>query len=135
MVQRTNKGQFVKGQSGNLAGRTPNATDVKVLAKQHTKEAVETLVKIMRSPKAGYPARVSAASALLDRGWGRVGPEVATTVVNSNPILRIEFIKAVNGKPASDMLALPASGNPQLPAIVEPRQKLPAVAPFCVPRH
>jgi hypothetical protein len=39
------------------------------------------------------------------RRW--VGPEVATTAVNSNPILRIEFIKAVNGKPASDMLALP----------------------------
>jgi hypothetical protein len=43
--------KWVKGQSGN--------------------EAVQTLVTIMNDPAAAPSARTSAASAILDRGWGR----------------------------------------------------------------
>jgi hypothetical protein len=74
MVQRNKSGQFVPGQSGNVNGRTPNANNVKTLARRYTKETIETLVRIMRSKKAGYPARVAASAELLNRGWGRVGP-------------------------------------------------------------
>jgi hypothetical protein len=42
-----------------------------VLARAHTREAIETLVSIMSSPKAAPAARVSAANALLDRGYGK----------------------------------------------------------------
>ena len=37
----------------------------------HTGEAIKTLVSIMTNPKAAPAARVSAANALLDRGYGK----------------------------------------------------------------
>jgi len=37
----------------------------------HTKKAVKTLAAIMNEPRAPYAARVAAAEALLDRGWGK----------------------------------------------------------------
>ncbi len=49
--------------------RTP--TDIKSLARTHTKSALATLAHIMRQKKAPAAARVAAAQALLDRGWGR----------------------------------------------------------------
>ena len=62
---------FAKGKSGNPGGRPKRDRDVTVLAKQHTKVAVETLINIARDKKEAGAARVSASVALLDRGWGR----------------------------------------------------------------
>jgi hypothetical protein len=45
--------------------------EVKELARAHTGEAIETLVSIMTNPKSAPAARVSAANALLDRGYGK----------------------------------------------------------------
>ena len=45
--------------------------EVRELARAHTGEAVQTLVSIMTNPKAAPAARVSAANALLDRGYGK----------------------------------------------------------------
>jgi hypothetical protein len=44
---------------------------VKELARAHTSQAIETLVSIMTNHKAAPAARVSAANALLDRGYGK----------------------------------------------------------------
>ena len=45
--------------------------EVKELARAHTGEAIGTLVSIMTNPKYAPAARVSAANALLDRGYGK----------------------------------------------------------------
>jgi hypothetical protein len=45
--------------------------EVKELARAHTSKAIETLVSIMTNPKSADAARVSAANALLDRGYGK----------------------------------------------------------------
>jgi hypothetical protein len=63
--------QFQKGQSGCPTGKPPIIAELRELARKHTKESVETLVEVMRDVKASATARVSAASHLLDRGWGR----------------------------------------------------------------
>ena len=60
-----------KGQSGNPGGRPKEIAEVKELAREYTGKAVETLVSIMSDPKAPPAARVSAANALLDRGYGK----------------------------------------------------------------
>ena len=64
-------GMFKPGQSGNPAGRPKVDESVRDLARFHTKDAVETLAQICGNRKASDSARVQAATALLDRGWGK----------------------------------------------------------------
>jgi hypothetical protein len=45
--------------------------EIASLARMHTRNAVRTLAAIMNEPHAPYAARVAAAEALLDRGWGK----------------------------------------------------------------
>jgi hypothetical protein len=46
-------------------------TEIRSLARSHTRTALNVLVRIMRSTDATAAARVSAANAILDRGWGK----------------------------------------------------------------
>ena len=46
-------------------------TEIRSLARSHTRTAIAVLVGIMRSKDATTAARVSAANAILDRGWGK----------------------------------------------------------------
>ncbi len=64
-----NKRYTVQGSSG-LDGSKPN-THVKVFARPYTEEAVLTLAEIMRDTDAPPAVRVSAASQLIDRAWGK----------------------------------------------------------------
>ncbi|WP_426614669.1 hypothetical protein [Bradyrhizobium sp. McL0616] len=57
-----------------VARRTSKArtlTEIRSLARSHTKTAISVLVGVMRSDDATPAARVSAANAILDRGWGK----------------------------------------------------------------
>jgi hypothetical protein len=68
--KRGERGKWLPGQSPNPGGRPRVIGDVRNLARQHTDTAIEALVTIATSGQA-EAARVSAAQALLDRGWGR----------------------------------------------------------------
>jgi hypothetical protein len=46
-------------------------TEIRSLARSHTRTALNVLVRVMRSKDATATARVSAANAILDRGWGK----------------------------------------------------------------
>ncbi|MDB5579778.1 MAG: hypothetical protein JWR80_4954 [Bradyrhizobium sp.] len=46
-------------------------TEIHSLARSHTRTALKVLVGVMRSEDATPAARVSAANAILDRGWGK----------------------------------------------------------------
>jgi hypothetical protein len=46
-------------------------TEIRSLARTHTRTAINALVGVMKAKDATHAARVSAATAILDRGWGR----------------------------------------------------------------
>ena len=69
---------YKKGQSGNPRGRPKRDAEVSELARVHTAEALETLASVMRNTKAPASARVSAASAILDRGHGKAPQHITT---------------------------------------------------------
>jgi hypothetical protein len=46
-------------------------TEIRSLARSHTRTALNILVQVMRNKDATPAARVSAANAILDRGWGK----------------------------------------------------------------
>ena len=50
--------------------------DLAELARTHSAEAVQTLAEIMRSRAASNKDRISAANALLDRGFGKAPQQV-----------------------------------------------------------
>lgn len=70
-------------------GKLP--TDVKALARVHTATALNVLAKVMAADSAPPAARVAAATAILNRGWGQphqsvdLTAEVVTTKVIRTP--------------------------------------------------
>jgi hypothetical protein len=69
-VPRCSDGRWAPGSSPNPSGRPRVVKDIRDLARQHSQAAIKTLVDIAENGKQ-EAARVSAASALLDRGYGR----------------------------------------------------------------
>lgn len=53
--------------------------DIRSLARSHTTSAIRVLAGIMNETKAPSAARVAAAQALLDRGWGKAPQSMEIT--------------------------------------------------------
>ena len=77
---------FQPGTSGNPGGRPKGLSDVIALAREHTELAITTLVDIAKQTKAAPAARVAAASALLDRGWGKPAQAIQATTTNASAV-------------------------------------------------
>jgi hypothetical protein len=56
-------------------------TEIRSLARSYTRTAINVLVGVMRSKDATHTARLAAANAILDRGWGKA-PQSLETVEN-----------------------------------------------------
>ena len=86
---------FKKGKSGNPGGRPKETHDVKLLAREHTAEAIERLVEWMRSDNA--KASVSACNAILNRGYGTPAQSMELTGKDGDALIpdsTSEFDKA-----------------------------------------
>jgi hypothetical protein len=111
---------FKKGQSGNPGGRPKVVAEVKELAREHTGKAIETLVSIMTNTKGAPAARVSAANALLDRGYGKP-PQHITGDVAASYVARLpeparsaeEWIASLGDIQNKRLLSGPTCGQAQ----------------------
>ena len=65
-----------KGQSGNPGGRIRNMGELEKLARSYTVDAINALHEICIDANQSAAARVSAASAILDRGYGKPRQDV-----------------------------------------------------------
>ena len=80
---------FRPGVSGNPAGRPKRpdtiearrvVADVKSAARELTPVAMDTLERAMTDQKAPWAAKITAAIAVLDRGWGKPQQTVSANV-------------------------------------------------------
>jgi hypothetical protein len=87
--RRRGPGQpFPRGVSGNPGGRPKALADVQELARTYTPAAIKALGDALSSPR----ERVAAATALLDRAWGKPTAHIAGD--DSAGPLRYEFVWA-----------------------------------------
>ncbi len=76
---------FQKGVSGNPGGRPKVLGDVQELAREQSPHAINTLAEIMHNEKTPPAARVAAANALLDRGYGKPTQPISKTLAKVEP--------------------------------------------------
>ena len=65
---------------------------IKALARRHTRAAIKVLAGIMNQADGPATARVSAAQALLDRGWGKACQPLAGDEDGLAVLARIERV-------------------------------------------
>jgi hypothetical protein len=78
------------GVSGNPGGRPRKHIDVEILAQAHAPQAIQTLVRALDNPR----LCVAAATALLDRGFGRPKQQISG---DANKPLVVDFKWADGG--------------------------------------
>ena len=105
---RDSKGRYEAGVSGNPLGRPRAILSIRDLARSHTDEAIETLAAIMRDPEAPANARISAASELLNRGYGRSVDQKAMIVMSQQH----ELPREVRDLSTSEIIALILESTP-----------------------
>ncbi len=79
IAERDEKGRLLPGSITNQFGR-PAGMTITTLARSHTDKAVKLLAAVVEDAKAPPAARVAAAQALLDRGWGKAPIQIDLNV-------------------------------------------------------
>lgn len=74
---------FVKGKSGNPGGRPKEVAEVRALAQQHSRKAIEVLASLLDSDD--EKSKIAAANSILDRAVGKP-PQAIVGDDESDPV-------------------------------------------------
>ena len=102
---------FPKGQSGNPAGRPRIIGEIRDLARTHAEDAIAALAEIATDRSGPPSARVSAASELLNRGYGRPPQAVAIAGASSLADQHLEALKLLADKARKEQEARVIEGE------------------------
>lgn len=97
---RDTTGRFLPGKSGNPGGRPRVIGHVRDMAQRHADDAISTLAEIMVDSEAPAAARITAACALLDRGYGRPVDQKAMLVLRQET----DLLRQVHELPTDQLL-------------------------------
>ena len=86
------------GQSGNPMGRPPRHLDLAAIAREHTVEAVEKLVEVMRGED--HSRALYAIQQLLDRGWGKP----ITPIVSDQPVESLSLLHLIAARRVAEAM-------------------------------
>lgn len=107
-----NPGRWVKGQSGNPGGRHKDR--IGPLARNRSRDAMQTLIDIMMDEKENAADRVKAACAVLDRAYGKPKSEVSISgVIDTGQTLQEQLSQLSEGERHALMAA-----DPRIAALV-----------------
>lgn len=91
---------FVKGQSGNPGGRAKVDGDLRELARAKSPAMLKVLIDIAQDKTKSPAARVTAASTVLDRGYGK--PAQTLGDADGNPLTWVEFLTGARSRALAD---------------------------------
>lgn len=96
VAKSSNRGSKPGERRGGRTKGTPNKATIviKDAAREYTEQALETLAKVMIDVEQPAAARVSAANALLDRGYGKPSNVIAGDE-DGGPIKTVSEIRLV----------------------------------------
>jgi hypothetical protein len=75
------------------------SVEIRSLARQHTEEAVNALLRIIRKDGSTDSAVVAAASYLIDRGWGKATQPLSGD--EDGPLIKFTRIELVGVRPTA----------------------------------
>lgn len=88
--------KFQPGESGNPAGRPKANKELQETARNYADEALLALAEILKDGSASPSARVAAAQALLDRGYGK--PNQPMSNEDGSPLIPSSItVRSVSG--------------------------------------
>jgi hypothetical protein len=85
-------GEPTRSPAARKPSRARTLTEIRSLARSHTRTALRVLVGIMRSDDATPAVRLSAANAILDRGWGKSAQPIESGEEGVETIHRVERV-------------------------------------------
>jgi hypothetical protein len=109
LVERDALGRLLPGSPGPPNGGRPPGPTVVTLARTYTDAAVKLLGKAIEDDKVPMAARITAAAALLDRGWGKAPVQIDIQVRAKFD----DFLREVG------LEAQWVRDHPALPAVIE----------------
>jgi hypothetical protein len=109
---------FKKGQVNNPKGRPKAIIHLQELARAETEASIKTLVEIRDMVLAPPAARVGAANALLDRGWGKPAQTTTITMNDKRSVQEwtddelIAFLKRATSRSRSNCFVKKSKSEP-----------------------